>query len=344
MCTLPQPRSKVLRRVLTACLIPGVFYSGLLQALSLQQYPDIASFAHQFAKRNGFSETALRRLFSRVVLRPKLVSMMQKPAEGMAWERYRKIFVNPANLKRGRRFMVRYAASLQRAEQKYGVDRTIIAAIIGVETRFGQHLGKYRTLDALTTLAFLYPRRSRFFRAELEQFLLLTQQQKLDPMRLRGSYAGAIGIPQFMPSSYRQYAVDLDGDGKRNLMQFADAIGSVAHYLQVHGWEQGKNVAVPAVVTTPAATRQWLARKLKTVTTVAKMQQSGIRGVKDERPERLAGLVELVSGDRKEYRIAFENFFVITRYNHSWLYAAAVSDFAKALRPFSLNVEKKSGS
>ena len=332
-----------LRLLLPACLMLVMFSGESVQALQLQRYPDITSFLHSFAKRNKFSEAALRQLFSKVVLRPELVSAMQKPAEGMAWERYRKIFVNSANLKRGHRFTVKYARTLQRAEKKYGVDRYIIAAIIGVETRFGQHLGKNRTLDALTTLAFLYPRRSRFFRSELEHFLLLTQEQKLDPLQLRGSYAGAIGIPQFMPSSYRKYAVDLDGDGKRNLMQYADAIGSVAHYLQVHGWQQGKNVAVPAVLTSSATTQKWLARKLKTVTTVAILQRSGIRGIKNERPDRLVGLVELVSGNRKEYRLAFENFFVITRYNRSWLYAAAVTDLAQALRFNSLHSAKKPG-
>lgn len=268
---------------------------------------------------------------------------MKKPAEGMAWQRYRKIFVNPGNLKRGQRFIARYAAILRQAQRRYGVDRYVIAAIVGVETRFGQHLGKYRTLDALTTLAFLYPRRSRFFRAELENFLLLTREQKLDPMRLRGSYAGAIGIPQFMPSSYRRYAVDLDGDGRRNLMQFSDALGSVANYLQVHGWQRDKNISVPATLADGAQVKRWLARKLKTVTSVEKLQQSGIRGAENESADRAAGLVELSSGKRKEYRIAFTNFFVITRYNRSWLYAAAVSDLAQALRTLASPAAKKSG-
>jgi len=324
----------VIARVVLSCyLVMTVFYAESVQALQLQQHPAIASFLHAFASRHGLKEADLRHLFTRVILRPELVAAMKKPAEGMPWDRYRKIFVNPANLKRGQIFIQQHARILQLAEHKYGVSRYIIAAIIGVETRFGQHLGRHRTLDVLTTLAFLYPRRSQFFLSELEHFLLLTREQKLDPLQFHGSYAGAIGIPQFMPSSYRNYAVDLDGDGKRNLMEFADAAGSVANYLLLHGWQQGRNVAVPASVSASASTRKWLARKLKTVTTVATLWQSGIRGAKNERPDRPAGLVELVSGKRREYRIGFENFFVITRYNHSWLYAAAVSDLAQALHP-----------
>lgn len=319
------------RLLLSTVLMLLFFTSATVQALELQRYPDIKTFIHTFAKRNHYSEPVLQRLFSRVVLQPKLVAAMQKPAEGMAWSRYRKIFVNADNIKRGQRFIVKYKKTLRQAEKKYGVDRYVIAAIIGVETRFGRHLGKHRTLDALTTLAFLYPRRSKFFRAELKHFLLLTRRQKLDPMLLRGSYAGAIGIPQFMPSSYRQYAVDLDGDGKRNLMQFADAMGSVANYLKVHGWQQGENISVSVVGSVPTTAKKWLARKLKTVTTIAKLQQSGVHSAKSEHSDRLAGLIELTSGADKEYRIGFENFFVITRYNHSWLYAAAVSDLANAL-------------
>jgi len=288
-----------------------------------QQYGfDVAHLLHQFSLIHS-NETILR------AIRPAAV-----PEQQRSWQRYRERFVNERRIARGLRFWSENAADLARAEAIYGVPPEIVVAIIGVETEYGRNMGKFGVLEALATLAFDYPPRAPFFRGELEQFLLMTRENGVSPLAIKGSYAGAIGIPQFMPGSQRRYAVDFDGDDRIDLRySAADAIGSVARYLNQHGWQTADPVALPAVVTgDPAAL---LANGMKPVLALATLEQQGVMAIGANTADgvRAAALIELVSPDLpSEYWIGFDNFYVITRYNHSSFYAMSVYQLAQALR------------
>jgi membrane-bound lytic murein transglycosylase B len=231
-------------------------------------------------------------------------------------------------------FWNNHAEKLERARKEYGLPEEIVTAVIGVETIYGAQTGKYRVLDALVTLAFDYPRRSEFFREELEQYLLLMREQGADVLKLKGSYAGAIGIPQFMPSSYRRYAVDFDGDNRKELLQSpADAIGSVANYLKMFGWEQGQPVAVRAQISSERY-QEALAAGIKPSLTLSQMKQFGVTplvGLSDLGGERMAALFVLEGKDGPEYWLGFNNFYVITRYNRSTYYAMSVWQLAEEI-------------
>jgi len=208
----------------------------------------------------------------------------------------------------------------------------IIVAILGVETVYGRNMGGYRVFDALTTLAFDYPRRAEFFRGELENYLLYVRDAGVDALAIRGSYAGAIGIPQFMPGSYRRYALDYDGDGQRDLSaSAADAIGSVANFLKEHGWDAGAPIAVPARIVGDTY-RQLLDAGIKPVYRAVDLALFGVSGAESLSPETPCALIELETpGQPSEYRIALQNFYVLTRYNRSSFYASAVIELARAI-------------
>ncbi|MGH8756215.1 MAG: lytic murein transglycosylase B, partial [Burkholderiales bacterium] len=211
--------------------------------------PEIEVFIREMAEKHHFDPSELRRIFSQVKPQPEVLRAIASPATALPWNEYRALFINPTRIADGVKFWDDNAGTLSRARQQYGVSEEIIVATIGVETRYGRNTGTHRVLDALTTLAFDYTQRAGFFRRELEQFLLLTREEGIDPLSIKGSYAGAMGIPQFIPSAYRHYAVDFDGDGKLNLWGSpADAIGSIAHYLKVYGWKPDEPVAVGAQV------------------------------------------------------------------------------------------------
>jgi membrane-bound lytic murein transglycosylase B len=212
---------------------------------------DVRQFIAEMVERHGFTRKELRALFSQARFQPAIIKAITPPTEPRAksWQAYRALFLTPQRIEAGIEFRERYREALARAVALYGVPEEIIVAIIGVETLYGRNTGNYRVIDALTTLAFDYPPRAEYFRTELENYLLFARVAGIDSLSLKGSFAGAIGIPQFMPGSYRRYAVDLDGDGKQDLSgSFADAIGSVANFLQSHGWETGQPVAFAAQV------------------------------------------------------------------------------------------------
>ena len=201
-------------------------------ALNVDKYPALRSFIADMADRHGYSDPQLRRVFRCARIRPEIIEAMERPKELLPWYEYSNIFLTEENVQRGVRFWKKHAAALTRAREQYGVAPEIVVAIIGVETQFGRNKGNIPILDALATLMLDYPSRSAFFRQELTEFLLLARELDVDPCRFKGSYAGAMGLPQFMPSNYRRYAVDFDGDGKRDILASPeDAIGSVAHYL-----------------------------------------------------------------------------------------------------------------
>jgi membrane-bound lytic murein transglycosylase B len=242
------------------------------------------------------------------------------------------LFLTEKNIAAGVAFWKAHADTLERAEKKFGVPPEIIVATLGVETRYGTNKGSYRVIDALATLAFEYPRRSKYFTAELTSFLLLTDAQKLSPLEVTGSYAGAIGLPQFMPSSYLNYAVDFSDDGHSDLVNSVDdAIGSIASYYKVHGWQPGKPVSWGAGKVSAAASKL-VTGKRKTNNSVGGLRKAGV--VIDGKIDAStpAALVSLEGKNGPEYRVAFDNFFVITRYNTSKLYATAVQLLGENIR------------
>jgi membrane-bound lytic murein transglycosylase B len=240
----------------------------------------------------------------------------------LTWREYRPIFVTSKRIGRGNDFLRLHHEILQRAEKEYGVPAEIITAIIGVETYYGRLSGKTQVFDSLVTLGFDYPPRSRFFLSELEQFLLLTREEDIDVSVVRGSYAGAMGMPQFISSSYRQYAVDFDGDGKRDLWNStADVIGSVANYFKVHGWKSGGQVVVPARVKGQIEETR---NKLKPHTSISDLAAQGVVPEVAVDDSAKATVITLKGKRGKEYWLGLDNFYVITRYNHSALYAMAV--------------------
>ncbi|MFA6972262.1 MAG: lytic murein transglycosylase B [Gallionella sp.] len=290
--------------------------------------PGIPEFIDEMVVKHQFNRDELTVLFERANHRPQIIEAISRPAMAKPWLEYRASFVNPQRVKLGLIFWDKYRTELLRAEKKYGVPQEIIVALIGVETVYGQSMGSFRTLDALTTLAFDYPRRSAFFRDELENYLLLAREQQLDLLEVRGSYAGALGIPQFMPSSYHKYAVDFNGNHKTDLLnEAADAIGSVGNYMNGYGWDNGGPIAVRAEVAdgccagiagTPRSPTEWAYVGVT----------SGVKNV----PADPARLLNFTVTEGREYWLVFNNFDVITRYNNSNFYAMSVFQLSEALK------------
>lgn len=297
---------------------------------------EVRDFIALMHEQHGFDVTHLTRQFAAVhsntsvlrAIKPAAVPELQR-----SWTRYRERFVNERRIGNGLLFWQENGAELKRAEAIYGVPPEIVAAIIGVETEYGRNMGSFSVLEALSTLAFEYPPRADFFRKELEQFLLMARENGVSPLEIKGSYAGAIGIPQFMPSSQRNYAVDFDGDDRIDLRgSTSDAIGSVARYLEVHGWQAGAPVAAPATVS--ADPTALIAAGLKPATRLQELANQGVATrLASCDPDRLAALIDLVAPDQAtEYWVGFDNFYAITRYNRSSFYAMAVFQLAEALR------------
>ena len=296
--------------------------------------PGIPAFIDQMVSKHQFDPIELTTLFDAVEYKPSIIAAISKPATKKPWASYRAVFVNPQRIKAGLAFAQSHQASLQRAEQQYGVPQSIILAIIGVETLYGKNMGNYRVLDALTTLAFDYPKRAPFFRSELENFLLLARDQHFDYLEPRGSYAGAIGIPQFMPSSYRKYAVDFNGNGITDLRsEPEDAIGSVAHYLQQYGWIADEPIALTAQVGSGFHQQQ----DAKITQNLVSWAKQDVRAAEAVAFNRTARLMTFTLADGQEYWLGFNNFEVITRYNNSDFYAMAVFQLARALEAAANN-------
>ena len=310
--------------------LAGCLASAKVPATEMQ--PEIQIFISQMKDRHGFAQAELERILGMAQFQPAIINAISQPATSRSWYEFRPIFVNPKRIAGGVAFWNSHAETLERARMEFGIPEEIITAVIGVETFYGAQSGKYRVLDALTTLAFGYPKRAEFFRDELEQYLLLTREQNSDVLNVNGSYAGAIGIPQFMPSSYRRYAVDYDRDGKIDLSgSTADAIGSVANYLKNYGWETEQAVAVPALVNSEKY-REALFTGNWPAYTVADLRTLGIVPQTSVPINRPATLIELENKDGNEYWLGFNNFYVITRYNRSVNYAMSVLQLAEEIR------------
>ena len=292
----------------------------------------VKRFIDRMVEQHGFDRAYLQGVFDDAAKQQSILDAISRPAEKMlTWGEYRKIFLTEKRISGGRKFMAENRETLERAEKEYGVPKEIISAIIGVETSYGQIMGRYRVVDALSTLSFDYPARSKFFTKELEELLLLSREQKFDPMVLKGSYAGAMGYGQFIPSSYRSYAVDFDGDNTADILNnVQDAIGSVANYFKRHGWKDGEPVAFRVDVKEPVPS-ELLPENRKPAQTLADVTKAGLQAPEGIRRDAPVRLVRYENTDGIEHWLTTHNFYVITRYNHSDRYAMAVYQLSREL-------------
>lgn len=298
--------------------------------------PNAQQFIDKMVNKHGFDRQQLQEILSQAKRLDSVLRLMDnqapttsvKPPSGPngAWLRYRKKFITPDNVQNGVVFWNQYEDALNRAWQVYGVPPEIIVGIIGVETRWGRVMGKTRILDALATLSFNYPRRAEYFSGELETFLLMARDEQDDPLNLKGSFAGAMGYGQFMPSSYKQYAVDFSGDGHINLWDPVDAIGSVANYFKAHGWVKGDQVAIMANGQAPG-----LPNGFKTKYSISQLAAAGLTPQQPLGNHQQASLLRLDVGTGYQYWYGLPNFYTITRYNHSTHYAMAVWQLGQAV-------------
>lgn len=292
----------------------------------------VSAFIAEMVRDHGFEKKRLQSIFDSAVYRQSIIDAITRPAEKMPWHRYKKIFVTEERAQAGVDYWKKYADSLADAEREFGVPAEIIVAIIGVETRYGVYTGKYRVVDSLATLAFHYPQRAEFFRSELKEFLILARQQDVDPVSIKGSYAGAMGIPQFIASSYINYAIDFDNDSQIDLWgNDVDAIGSVANYFKRHGWQPGQPVIFP-VTSMPDDYKGLERTELKPNTDYGWLRQAGVEAAAIIDPATRVALLEFEGENGPLFRLGLENFYVITRYNHSRLYALAIFMLAQEIR------------
>jgi membrane-bound lytic murein transglycosylase B len=312
--------------------------------VNFTQWNEVRNFIDGMVQNHGFSREALENTLSRVRYVDAAIRLMRPapPGRPKNWAAYRARFVEPVRIDAGVAFWNRYEDALNRAEQQYGVPAEIIVGILGVETIYGRNTGDFRVMDAVTTLAFAYPdtptRQARmdYFRSELANTLLFARDTGIDPFSLRGSYAGAVGWPQFMPGSIRKFGVDFDGDGKIDLRNSpVDAIGSIANFLVMHGWRSGEPLVFPASVDGSAASgwEMFLNQGLEAKFRLSEMQAAGVKPQAAAPDTILYGLVDLQNGEQPtEYWLGASNFFTITQYNRSFFYAMSVIDLGRAVR------------
>jgi membrane-bound lytic murein transglycosylase B len=315
---------------------------GLLTALAIgsataNDHPGVDAFVQRAVSEYGLDANMVSGLLDEAVYKQSIVDAISRPAESKPWHEYRQIFLTGKRIAAGARFWNENRELIDRVAARFGVDPQIIVAIIGVETLYGRITGSYRVLDALTTLGFYYPKelgndRSGFFAGELLQFMLLGQEENLPLDRVTGSYAGAMGMGQFIPSSYREYAVDFDGNGHRDLWRSTpDVVASVANYLHRHGWRPGEPIAARASADAGADPAAVAKRNFRPARSIGEIAGRGYRADGDLGTDRLAAVLRLEQEDGYEYWLTFDNFYVITRYNRSPLYAMAVLQLSEAI-------------
>ncbi len=299
-------------------------------------------FIEQMVAEHGFTNTDLEKLFDQATVSKSILAAISKPAEKkLKWFEYKDIFLQEKRINKGVEFWRDNSHALLRAEIKFGVPAEIIVAIIGVETFYGRIKGSYRVVDALNTLAFHYPKRADFFRSEFKHFLLLSREQGFEPLSLTGSYAGAMGLPQFISSSYRNYAIDFDGDDIINIWDNpVDAIGSVANYFVAHRWRQGEEV-IHRVDVEGDTFRDALTPGLKPDLDSSELETLGIKSDNAYATDEKLKLLQFVQESGPEYWLARHNFYVITRYNHSQLYAMAVYQLAQEIKQRKNNLAQQ---
>ncbi|WP_394753648.1 lytic murein transglycosylase B [Crenothrix sp.] len=307
-------------------------YFMLASCANSPKQPDaMTNFIERMATSHQFNKAELEALFQNVEIKQEIIKKISSPAEGMPWYKYRKIFMTDARINAGVKFWQDNAQALAKAEQQYGVPAQIIIAILGVETLYGQKTGNYRVIDALSTLSFAYPPRSQFFVGELEKFLVLCKKDNISPLNPTGSYAGAMGMPQFMPSSFLSYAIDFNNDKHADIWHTPeDAIASIANYLAKHHWQANQPIAIP-ITAKDEQYKAKLTKGLKPDLRIAELESVNLTPL---RPLPLDTEVKLLSFEQpqgNELWAGLNNFYVITRYNHSPLYAMAVFQLSESI-------------
>lgn len=319
----------LVNRILLAALLFSPFVSA-----DYSNHELVSEFIDEMVSMDEFDRTELKLLFTQVEKKQSILDAISRPAErSLTWGEYRNIFLKESRINGGVDFWLEHEKILKEAEEEYGIPAEIIVSIIGVETLYGGNTGSYRVMDALSTLAFDYPKRAPFFRSELRHFLVLAREQNKQPLDLKGSYAGAMGLGQFMPSSYREYASDYDQDGFIDIWENrGDAIWSVANYLRRHHWKVGEMITVGAAVADDH-NEDVMNQTLKPELSLSELKSAGVTVSYGDFPETdLATVMKLEGSKGDEYWIGLHNFFVITRYNHSKLYAMAVFQLAEEIR------------
>jgi len=325
----------MLLRLLSLVLLSLLPLSLLAGNYDPAQRQDVSEFIDEMVSDQEMDRTHLEALFKAVNKRQDILDLIARPAERvLVWHEYKKIFVTPKRIDGGKKFMAQYAPSLKRAEEEYGVPAEIITSIIGIETFYGGNKGRHRVIDALATLSFDYPPRAKFFRGQLVEFLNLTTKEGLNPLLPMGSYAGAMGYPQFIPTSYRDFAVDYDGDDFADIWTNPiDAIGSVANYFVAHGWQKDQPVVEKVKILKNDKALPELRLNRFNRLTLAEAKAAGILPVNQKLADDLEVLpMAFALEDKELYLLGMQNFYVITRYNHSRMYALAVHELAEALR------------
>ncbi len=323
-----------MRSLIVLCFTCITFVHGIVQAdTSFVQRKEVQLFIDNMVKHHGFDRKELSLIMDNVQLQPQIIQSMEKPYEKKSWDVYKQLFLTPQRVQGGIEFWRANREVLEKAEQQYKVPANIIVAIIGVETLYGKHQGSYRVLDSLSTLAFNYPKRSQFFTKELSEYLLLCREHHVPPQQYLGSYAGAMGKPQFMPSSYRYYAADFDGNIKKDLMNDdAAVIASVANYFRKQGWQLNQGIAQPAIVEGTKYRTINAANKIA-LYDLEELAKAGVKPLTAAiNPPAKVGLVTLTTQTGQEFWLAYPNFYVITRYNTSPQYAMAVYLLSQQLK------------
>lgn len=316
-----------------ALILISCLNAGAAQAVDYRAYPALVELVEVMVSEDGYPRDELAAVLATAVIDRSVLDAIQRPYESKPWHQYRNLFITDARIRGGVEYWNTHADTLARATQEHGVPAEIIVALLGVETNYGAHLGGRRVLDSLVTLAAEYPRRSAFFSKELRVFLGTARSDAIDPQSVKGSFAGAIGIAQFMPSSYRAYAVDFNANGRRDLVnEVADAIGSVGNYLARHGWRRGQGIFVDLdLAELPAAAEELVTKRAKPTLTAAQLTAAGVEFAATAGGEKMA-LLRVQEADAPRYLVGFHNFYAITRYNPSVNYALAVTELAGRIR------------
>lgn len=312
-------------------MVLGLIAVGLSQLAWAEPHPGAEAFVIRMSQEHAVDPELIRSVLNEAEYKQSIIDAMTRPAEAKPWYDYRPIFLTDARIMGGVEFWRANQALLERVNEQFGIPIELVVAIVGVETNYGMNTGSFRVIDALATLGFYYEPRSAFFSSELGHFLALANEEGLSLTEIRGSYAGAMGLGQFIPSSYRAYAVDFDGSGHRDLWRsLPDALGSVANYLAKHRWIEGQAIVLPIDEVSPDASTEGFA--MKPAHTLEDIAQMGF--VFDPQgldPSTSATVIKLDGESGPEYWLGLNNFYVITRYNRSPLYAMAVTQLAEAI-------------
>lgn len=325
----------MIKKIISVAISSILISSPVLAKESLpEKAPTNAKdFSVYMAKKHGFTQDYISQALNKASKRQSILDAMSRPAEGKDWYEYRPIFLGEKRIKKGAEFWKKHKDTLERAEKEFQVPAEVIVAIIGVETFYGKIQGTFPVIDAISTLAFHYPKRAKFFASELEQYFILAREQGWQLDHHKGSYAGAMGMGQFIPSSYRHYTVDFDGDGKINLFDNpVDAIGSVANYFHKHKWVLNEPVAEYLPSLEPALSKRFFNKPLKPKFTVGQLENAGINLKADLSKEDKAGIYHFKQKSSVDNWAGYHNFYVITRYNRSPMYAMAVHQLSQEIK------------